>query len=112
MKKTAYLEMLINENNDEATKKLYSDVLDCLDIALSQEPDDFEIVDTTIGLKELFSMIAAKAKATRGSLMGFSCIGPFEAAEMFAEKLGAKYERLSKRQAQPTTKLVNLEDFL
>ena len=107
MKKKAYLEMLINENNDDTTKKLYSDVLDCLDIALSQEADDFEIVDTTIGLKELFAMIEAKARKTPGH-----CVGPFEAAEMFAEKLGAKYERLSKRQATPTTKLVNLEDFL
>lgn len=112
MKKKAYLEMLLNENNDDTTKKLYSDVLDCLDIALSQEPDDFEIVDTTIGLKELFSMIATKAKETRGVLTGFQCVGPFEAAEMFAVKFGAKYERLSKKQTTPVTKLVSLEDFL
>lgn len=107
MKKSEYLQMLLEENNEARTQKLYSDVLDCVEIALSQESDDFEIVDTSLGLKELFDMIKAKAKSTNTS-----CVGPFEAAEMFAEKFGAKYVRLSKRTAPAAPQIVRLEDFL
>ena len=109
MKKADYLQMLIEENNDTQTQKLYSDVIDCLDIGLSQESDDFEIEDTSIGLKELFGMIEKKASA-KGS--GAKSVGPFEVAEMFAKKFGAKYTRLSKRTGTTGTQHVRLEDFL
>ena len=109
MKKADFLQMLIEENNDPKTQKLYSDVIDCLDLGLSQESDDFEIADTSIGLKELFAMIRQKAKA-QGS--GEQSVGPFEVAEMFAQKFGAKYTRLSKRTGSTGTTHVRLEDFL
>lgn len=108
MKKNEYMEMLIAENRDPKTKKLYSDVIDCLDIALSQERDDFEIIDSCIGLSDLFKMIEEKAKADKTH-----CVGPFETAEMFAKKFGAKYVRASRRNVgNNDINLVNLEDFL
>lgn len=106
MKKNDYIKMLIDENTADK-QKLYSDVIDCLDIALSQEADDFEIADTSLGLNELYKMIEKRAKETKTN-----CVGPFEAAELFAQHFGAKYVRLSKRISSPQTKLVNLEDFL
>ncbi len=108
MNKNEYIEMLIAENTDTKTKKLYSDVIDCLDIALSQESDDFEIADTSIGLSDLFKMIEDKAKVDKSH-----CVGPFETAEMFAKKFGAKYVRASRKNVgNNDINLVNLEDFL
>lgn len=106
MRKSEYIEMLIQENNEEKTKKLYGDVIDCIDIALSQENADFEIKDTSLGLADFYKMLETKAKTNK-----VNCVGPFEAAEMFAEKLGARYTRLSKRTPAPKAK-VNLEDFI
>ena len=106
MKKVDFLQMLVEENNDPKKQKLYSDVIDCLDLGLSQVPDDFEIEDTSVGLKELFDMVEKKARAN-----GAQCVGPFEAAEMFATKFGATYTRLSKRTTAGTPH-VRLEDFL
>ena len=108
MKKVDFLQMLVEENNDPAKQKIYRDVIDCLDLGLSQVPDDFEIEDTSVGLKELFDMIKKKAKSN-GS--GAQCVGPFEVAEMFAAKFGATYTRLSKRTTAGTSH-VRLEDFL
>jgi hypothetical protein len=107
MKKQEYIEMLIQENTDEKKKSLYADVIDCLDIALSQEGDDFEVSDTSLGLEELYKLIEAK-----GRISPNHCVGPFETAELFAEKLGAKYVRPSKRATKPAVQVVNLEDFL
>ena len=108
MKKVDFLQMLVEENNDPKNQKLYSDVIDCLDLGLSQVPDDFEIEDTSVGLKELFGMIEKKAREN-GS--GKQCVGPFEVAEMFAAKFGAKYSRLSKRSVAGSSR-VRLEDYL
>lgn len=107
MKKQEYIEMLIQENNEEKNKKLYADVIDCLDIALSQESDSFEIKDTSLGLKELFAIIESASKKSHSN-----CVGPFEAAELFAAKFGAKYIRLSRRASSNDISIVNLEDFL
>lgn len=107
MKKNDYIEMLIAENTDEKKKKLYSDVIDCVDIALSQEPDSFKIKDSSIGLPELFGMIESAARNGK-----CNCVGPFEAAEMFAAKFGAKYVRASRRGiAINPIAIVKLEDF-
>ena len=45
MKKREYIEMLMQDiaTETDKNKRLYSDVIDCVDIALSGEPDDFEI---------------------------------------------------------------------
>ena len=55
-------------------------------------------------------MLESKARKDK-----LKCIGPFQAAEIFAEALGAKYERLSKRMKEEPVKAfkaVSLEDFL
>ena len=106
MKKIDYIQMLVEENTAD-NQKLYSDVIDCLDIALSQEPDDFEIADTSLSAKELYAMIEKRARETKAK-----SIGPFEVAEMFAQHFGAKYVRLSKRTSTPSAKIINLADFL
>nr|DAK09827.1 MAG TPA: hypothetical protein [Caudoviricetes sp.] len=103
MLKNEYIELLIQDNETTGNKKkLYSDVIDCTEIALSQMPDNFE-VDASIGLDKLFGEIE---KAGRNSAN--QCVGPFEAAELIAKLLGAKYVRASRRKE----KIVNLEDFL
>lgn len=108
MKKTEFLEMLQKENTEDKTKGLYSDVLDCIDIALSQESDDFEVKDTSKGLGDFYKLLETKARNEK-----LQCIGPFQTAEMFAKELGAKYERLSKKSVpQKESSYINLEDFL
>jgi hypothetical protein len=107
MNKNEYIDMLTQENTDEKKKNLYADVIDCLDIALSQEGDDFEIVDTSLGLAELFALIEARGRASKNQ-----CVGPFEVAELFAEKFKAKYVRPSRRSKSVEIKSVSLEDFL
>ncbi len=103
MKKNEYIEMLLIDNKTSGDKqKQFADVIDCVDIALSQTLDDFDI-DSKIGLDDLFKVIELAAKNNK-----CNCVGPFEAAELIAEKLGTVYVRASKRKH---TKLVNLEDF-
>lgn len=104
MKKDEYIQALIVDNTTTGDKqKLYFDVIDCTEIALSQSPADFEI-DATIGLEELFKVIE---NAGRKSVN--HCVGPFEAAELIASRLGTQYNRASKRLSIGT---INLEDFL
>lgn len=107
MKKNEFIEMLLQENTESPMQKLYNDVIDCVDIALSQEPDTFEIADTSAGLADLFGIIETTAKKAK-----CTCVGPFEAAELFAKKFGAKYVRPSRRAAGTTPGIVNLADFL
>lgn len=104
MKKNEYIELLLNDNETAGKKqKLYADVIDCTEIALSQTSDSFEL-DPSIGLEKLFSVIEdAGRKSTN------HCVGPFEAAELIAKLLGTTYIRASSRKEQ---KIVNLEDFL
>lgn len=108
MKKHEYIQLLITDNETSGEKKaLYNDVIDCVDIALSQTANDFEI-DSSIGLETLFAEIKKKAKETQKNNVG--CVGPFEAAELIAKKLGTKYERIT-RKAASNNGIVNLEDF-
>lgn len=109
MKKAEYIQLLITDNKTSGDKKsLYNDVIDCTDIALSQTPAEFEI-DGSIGLEALFAEIEKKARENMKS--GVSSVGPFEAAELIAEKLGTKYERIT-RKAAANRGIVSLEDFL
>lgn len=108
MKKHEYIQLLITDNETSGDKKaIYNDVIDCVDIALSQTSNDFEI-DSSIGLEALFSEIEKKAKENQKNNIG--CVGPFEAAELIATKLGTKYERIT-RKAASNNGIVNLEDF-
>lgn len=104
MKKNEYIENLLNDNvTSGRQQKLYADVIDCTDIALSQTADDFEI-DPKIGLDELFAVIEEAGRKSPNN-----CVGPFEAAELIAKKLGTKYNRVSRKKTQS---MLNLEDFL
>lgn len=108
MNKHEYIQLLITDNETSGDKKeLYNDIIDCVDIALSQTANDFEI-DSSIGLETLFAEIKKKAKETQKNNVG--CVGPFEAAELIAKKLGTKYERIT-RKAAANKGIVNLEDF-
>lgn len=111
MKKFEYIEMLIQENTDENKKFLYDDVIDCVDIALSQEDENFEITDTSLGLSQLFEMIEKTARSNRKN-----CVGPFETAEIFAKALGAKFVRASMRfstkDSTDNKKVFDIEDLI
>ena len=105
MNKIEYIEFLINSNLENTkNKKLYDDIIDCIDIALSQTSIDFEI-DSSISLEELYKVIENVGKNSISK-----SVGPFEAAELIAKKLGTKYTRSSRKQT--TNKIINLEDFL
>ena len=87
MKRDEYLKMLFEDNQTEKepTKELHEAVLECAVEALSQENADFE-VDQSVGLTELYKLIEDEGRKTR-------VVSPFRAAELIAEKLGAKYKR-------------------
>ena len=108
MTKTEYIEMLVQENTPGEKQAIYNEVIDTVDLALSQEPATFEVKDMSLGLPELFGIIEAHARSTHKN-----CVGPFEAAELFAKRLSAKYVRPSRGVAQiaPKIGIVNLEDF-
>lgn len=108
MKKHEYIQLLITDNETSGDKKeIYNDVIDCVDIALSQTANDFDI-DGSIGLESLFAEIEKKAKENQKNNVG--CVGPFEAAELIAKKLGTKYERITCKAAS-NNGIVSLEDF-
>ena len=108
MRKDEYIEVLLADNQTSGNKqKLYADVIDCTEIALGQTPADFEI-DSAVGLKELFEEIEKAGRASRNH-----CVGPFEAAELIAKKLGTTYVRASMRTARPVENtIIGLENFL
>ena len=108
MKKREYIEMLMQDiaTETDKNKRLYSDVIDCVDIALSGEPDDFE-VNGKISVQDLYKDIENKARTEK-----LQCVGPFEVAEMFAKKFGTSYKRLSAQIRPDNSKMVNLEDFI
>lgn len=107
MRKDEFLKMMWqdNETEQEPKKTLYADVIECMDMALSQAPDTHEVpADRTAkGAYELIEKHGREKKA--------QCVGPFEAAEILAPYLGTTYARPSKRFAAAKPK-VNLEDFL
>lgn len=108
MKKREYIEMLMQdiETETEKNKRLYADVIDCVDIALQGENDDFE-VDDKISVQELYKDIEKKARTEK-----LQCVGPFEVAEMFAKKFGASYKRITAVIREENSRMINLEDFI
>ena len=108
VKKFEYIEMLEQDIKTEspAKEKLFADVIDCVAIALAGESDDFE-VDNKITVKDLYELLEEKAKKER-----LFCIGPFEAAEIFAEKFGSKFVSPAKRILQSANGVMKLEDFI
>ena len=140
MKKAEYIRMLIEDNATaaEPQKEMNAAIIDCVDIALSQMPESFEVKDTSAGLAEFWEMIqkdaydkilqmpgifdAQKLKESAakitggiqpgGNMQGFgACCSPIRAVELIAERLGAKYERASVRYANKSA-VKRLEDFL
>lgn len=110
MKKEEYIRMLLadNETEKQPQKELNEAIIDCVDIALSQEPEDFEIEDTKIGLDTFWAAIR-----DAGWKEASHCVSPLRAAELIAQKLGAKFERASRRLAEKPAepKVVRLEDL-
>lgn len=112
MKRDDYLMMLFqdNETEKEPKKELYEAVLECTVEALSQENADFE-ADQTVGLAELYKLIEDEGRKKQ-------VVSPFRAAELIAEKLGAKYKRPIDRLAhlfenvREKPKTIRLEDLL
>lgn len=112
MKRDDYLMMLFqdNETEKEPTKELHEAVLECAVEALSQENADFE-VDQSVGLAELYKLIEDEGRKKQ-------VVSPFRAAELIAEKLGAKYKRPIDRLAhffenvREKPKTIRLEDLL
>lgn len=112
MKRDDYLMMLFqdNETEKEPKKELYEAVLECTVEALSQENADFE-ADQMVGLAELYKLIEDEGRKKQ-------VVSPFRAAELIAEKLGAKYKRPIDRLAhlfenvREKPKTIRLEDLL
>ncbi len=111
MNKQEYIEMLCqdNETQREPIKTLYADVIDCVDISLSQMPSSFEI-GNQLSLQDLYKLMENKARELHDTNDGVTSVGPFMAAELFANAFGAEYQRASRRiTSQPVKR--NLEDF-
>lgn len=107
MNKVEFIDMLVADNVDN--NLLYNAVIDCVWIALSDEPNTFEIKNTSISLQDLYGMIEYKAKAEY-----LNVIDSFEVAEMFAKHFGAKFVRPSKKKVDKKSESkpkVNLADF-
>ncbi len=108
MLKNDFLKMMIedNETESEPKKSLYKDVIECMDIALSQTPDTFDVPSgkTVRGAYELIEKCGKERQKN-----GIACVDSFEAAEIIAEYLGTKYERATKRYCRKT---VRVEDFI
>ena len=108
MKKAEYIRMLTADNATaaEPQKEMNEAIIDCVDIALSQMPEGFEVKDMGAGIADFWAMIQKEGRASVAH-----CCSPIRAAELIAERLGAKYERASVRYAnKPAVK--RLEDFL
>ena len=108
MRKDDFLKMMYEDiaTEKEPQKSLYMDVIECMDIALSQSPASFDVpADKTV--KGAFELIQKRGNEKRQGEA--ACVGPFEAAKIIAEYLGTKYVRASKRLAMSTVKI---EDFI
>lgn len=110
MIKNEFLRMMVQDNEtqpNQSKKIIYTEVIDCIELALSQSPDNTEI-NPDKNLKDAFALIEADAKKGGGN-----CCGPFRAAEVLAAYLGVKYNRASKKFASAAPEIkVELEDFL
>lgn len=68
MKKDEYIRMLLQDNATaaEPQKEINDAIIDCVDIALSQMPANFEIEDTQIGLSDFWSLIQKEGRSASG----------------------------------------------
>ena len=59
MKKAEYIRMLIADNATaaEPQKEMNEAIIDCVDIALSQMPEGFEVEDTGAGIADFWALI-------------------------------------------------------
>ena len=107
MNKEDFLKMMVQdiETLNEPEKSLYRDVIECMDIALSQMPKSFE-VDSSKNVKDAYGAIEKFAREHKRK-----AIGPFESAEILAQYLGSTYVRATKKYSSQEVK-VSLEDFL
>lgn len=108
MKKQEFLKMMSEDIVTASNKAVLADVIDCMELALSQTSDSAEI-ESNKTAKEAFEFIEEYAKEKKSN-----CVGPWEAAEkVIAPYLGVKYTRLSTRLAvAPDALGVNLDDLL
>ncbi len=106
MRKDEFLRMMVQDNEtvSDPQKSLYADVIECMDIALSQSPADTVIADDKTAEGAYKTVEEFARKNNRKS------VGPFESTEIIAEYLGVKYERATKKFAKAPT--VNLDDLL
>ncbi len=108
MNKNEFLKMMFEDiaTESEPEKTLYTDVIECMDIALLQTPITFDVPsDKTVkGAFEIMKKIAKERQKN-----GIVCIGPFETVKILAEYLGTKYECASMRYSSTP---VNIEDFI
>lgn len=108
MRKQEYIQLLITDNETSGERHaIFNDVIDCVDIALSQTPSDFEI-DASIGLEKLFGAIEKAAR--KHAKNGCGSVGPFEAAELIAQMLGTQYQRITQKAAK-NNGIIDLEEF-
>lgn len=108
MKKQDFLKMMVEDTVTASNKEILADVVDCMELALSQTPDSAEI-DPGKTPAEAYKLIEQHARASR-----HNSVGPWEAAEkVIAPYLGIKYSRLSSRMAvAPGALNVNLDDLI
>jgi hypothetical protein len=102
MTKQEFLSMQAQDAETHADKALLLEVVDCMELALSQTPDAADIAPEKTAAEGL-ALIKAEAKKH-----GNAC-GPFRAAELLAEYLGVKYTRASKKPGAAAA--VDLADF-
>ena len=103
MNKKEFLTMMVQDNETRTDKKaIMAEVIDTMELALSQSPDSVQI-DPSKTAEGAYALIEAEGRKTRA-------VGPFRAAEIIAGYLGVKFERAVKKYgtAAPTVKL---EDF-
>lgn len=107
MNKQEYIDMLVIDNETSGDKKdLYDNVIECVELALSQMPSNFE-PNGSIGLEDLYDEIEKEARRRKkGACV---CIGMYDAAEILAKKLGAQYARVARRES--ASDVVDLEEF-
>jgi len=107
MKVVDFVEMMKQDNETRPSrKKLFADIIDCMEIALSQASDDVE-VDGSKTLDEMYKLIGEKAREKGND----GCCGPFMAAEVIAKYLGVSFVRNQKRFTASALPTIDLDDL-
>ncbi len=109
MNRSEYIKLLLvdNETASGNQKQINNDIIDCVEIALSQTSDDTEINDG-LGLHDFWRDIEEVGRVKK-------CVGPFQAAEIIAKRLGVSYvratTRFEKAKVENPAPVVELGDF-